>query len=107
MTTRREFLSGLAVAGLATQPVFREHAIRSLFRANAIAGDRSPVAVADDETDWAEIQRAFDSDRTMINLNNAGCSPTPNHVLQGRIKGLRVFKKAPWGTHGARVLATL
>src|SRR4029078_2647028 len=36
MTTRREFLSGLAAAGLATQPAFREHGIRSLFRANAI-----------------------------------------------------------------------
>jgi hypothetical protein len=67
MTTRREFLSGLAVAGLASQPVFREHAIRSLFRANAIAGDRPPGAIADDESYWAEIQRAFDSDRTMIN----------------------------------------
>ena len=59
MTTRREFLSGMAMAGLAAQPVFREHAIRSLFRADAIAGDRSPVSLADDETYWAEIQRAF------------------------------------------------
>ena len=63
MTTRRDFLSSMAVAGLTAQPVFRERAIRSLFRANAIAGDRSPHAVADDETYWAEIQRAFDSDR--------------------------------------------
>jgi hypothetical protein len=50
MTTRREFLSSMAVAGLASQPVFRESAMRSLFNANAIAGDRSPDAVADDET---------------------------------------------------------
>jgi isopenicillin-N epimerase len=95
MTTRREFLSGLAVAGLATQPVFREHAIRSLFRANAIAGDRSPLAVADDETYWAEIQRAFDSDRTMINLNNGGCSPTPSHVLEAMIRDLRFSNELP------------
>ncbi|HMJ07127.1 MAG TPA: hypothetical protein VK474_12780, partial [Chthoniobacterales bacterium] len=66
----------MAAAGLAAQPVFRERAMRSLFRANAIAGDRSPQAIADDESYWAEIQRAFDSDRTMINLNNGGCSPT-------------------------------
>ena len=39
MTTRREFLSSMAVAGLASQPVFRESAMRSLFNANAIAGD--------------------------------------------------------------------
>src|SRR5205085_323208 len=73
MTTRREFLSGLAAAGISAQPIFRESAIKSLFRANVIAGDRPPSAIADDESYWAEIQRAFDSDRTMINLNNGGC----------------------------------
>src|SRR3954454_9062799 len=95
MTTRREFLSGLAAAGLASQPVFREHAIRSLFRANAVAGDRTPTALADDETYWAEIQRAFDSDRTMINLNNGGCSPTPSHVLEAMIRDLRFSNELP------------
>src|SRR6476620_9598956 len=95
MTTRREFLSSMAVAGLASQPVFREHAIRSLFRANAIAGDRSPQAVADDESYWAEIQRAFDSDRTMINLNNGGVSPTPTHVLEAMVRDLRFSNELP------------
>src|SRR5450756_76456 len=95
MTTRREFLSSMAVAGLAAQPVFRERAIKSLFRANAIAGNRSPQAVADDETYWAEIQRAFDSDRTMINLNNGGCSPTPSHVLEAMIRDLRFSNELP------------
>src|SRR5256885_16691367 len=89
MTTRREFLAGMAVAGLSAQPIFREHAIKSLFRANAIAGSKSATAVADDESYWAEIQRAFDADRTMINLNNAGCSPRPSHWLEARI---RVFE---------------
>src|SRR3954466_13472578 len=95
MTTRREFISGLAAAGLAAQPVFREHAIRSLFRANAIAGDRSPVSLADDESYWAEIQRAFDSDRTMINLNNGGCSPPPSHVLEAMIRDLKFSNELP------------
>ena len=95
MTTRREFLSSMAVAGLASQPVFRESAMRSLFNANAIAGDRSPYAVAEDETYWAEIQRAFDSDRTMINLNNGGCSPTPSHVLEAMIRDLRFSNELP------------
>jgi len=75
--------------------MFREHAIRSLFRANAIAGDRPPLAVADDESYWAEIQRAFDSDRTMINLNNGGCSPTPSHVLEAMIRDLRFSNELP------------
>jgi isopenicillin-N epimerase len=95
MTTRREFLSGLAAAGLAAQPIFRESAIKSLFRANAIAGDRAASALADDESYWAEIQRAFDADRTMINLNNGGCSPTPSHVLEAMIRDLRFSNELP------------
>ena len=95
MTTRREFLSGLAVAGLGTQPIFREHAIRSLFRASAIAGARPASSIADDESYWAEIQRAFDADRTMINLNNGGCSPTPSHVLEAMIRDLRFSNELP------------
>ena len=95
MSTRRDFLAGMAAVGLGAQPVFREHAIRSLFRANAIAGDRPPTAVADDESYWAEIQRAFDADRTMINLNNGGCSPTPSHVLEAMIRDLRFSNELP------------
>jgi selenocysteine lyase/cysteine desulfurase len=85
----------MAAAGLSVQPMFREHAIKSLFRANAIAGNRPPNAVADDESYWAEIQRAFDADRTMINLNNGGCSPTPSHVLEAMIRDLRFSNELP------------
>ena len=95
MTTRREFLSSMTAAGLAAQPVFRERAIMSLFKANAIAGDRAPESVARDESYWAEIQRAFDADRTMINLNNGGVSPTPSHVLEAMIRDLRFTNELP------------
>jgi selenocysteine lyase/cysteine desulfurase len=95
MTTRREFLAGMAAASLTAQPIFRESAIKSLFRAGVIAGGRSPEAVADDESYWAEIQRAFDADRTMINLNNGGCSPTPSHVLEAMIRDLRFSNELP------------
>src|SRR5688572_24499843 len=95
MTTRREFLSSMAATGLAAQPVFRERAMLSLFKANAIAGDRVPLDVASDESYWAEIQRAFDADRTMINLNNGGVSPTPSHVLEAMIRDLRFSNELP------------
>ena len=95
MTTRREFLAGMAAASLTAQPIFRESAIKSLFRAGVIAGGRSPEAIADDESYWAEIQRAFDADRTMINLNNGGCSPTPSHVLEAMIRDLRFSNELP------------
>ena len=95
MTTRRDFLSSMAAAGLAAQPVFRERAMMSLFKANAIAGDRDATSVAEDESYWAEIQRAFDADRTMINLNNGGVSPTPSHVLEAMIRDLRFTNELP------------
>lgn len=95
MTTRRDFLSSMAAAGLAAQPVFRERAMMSLFKANAIAGDRDAAIVAEDESYWAEIQRAFDADRTMINLNNGGVSPTPSHVLEAMIRDLRFTNELP------------
>ena len=95
MTSRRDFLQGMASFSLASTTVFRETAIGSLFRANAVAGNRQPHELADDETYWAEIQRAFDSDRTMINLNNGGCSPTPSHVLEAMIRDLRFSNELP------------
>src|SRR4051812_38477544 len=95
MTSRREFLSGLAAVRLGTQPRFREHAIRPLFRAGAIAGARPASALADDGSYWAEIQRAFDAGRAMINLNNGGCSRTPSHVLEAMIRDLRFSNELP------------
>src|SRR5687768_7588969 len=93
MTTRRHFVTGMAAAG--TTAVFRETAISSLFKANMIAGDRTPAEIAEDETYWSLIQRAFDADRTMINLNNGGVSPTPSHVLEAMIRDLRFTNELP------------
>src|SRR5438045_381538 len=95
MTTRRYCLSGMASAGLATTTVFRTNAIGSLFRANVVAGDKRPEELADDEAYWTEIQRAFDTDRTLINLNNGGVSPTPSHVLEAMIRDLKFSNEAP------------
>lgn len=76
-------------------PVMRDSAFRDLFRAEPIAAGRAAVNVAEDETYWREIQRAFDLDRTMINLNNGGCSPAPTHVLEQMIRDLRFSNELP------------
>src|SRR5687767_15895084 len=70
-------------------------AIRRLEDANAIAAARSAGSVAEDEAYWSTIQRAFDLDRTMINLNNGGCSPAPTHVLEQMIRDLRFSNELP------------
>lgn len=95
MSTRRGFLSALAGAGAAALPIFRESAFATLREAETIAGGRGPTALADDELYWAQIQRAFDADRTLVNLNNGGVSPTPTHVLEAMIRDLRFSNELP------------
>jgi len=97
-TSRREFLTrlgGIAAVGAAATPGFRPHAMATLLRAEPIAGSRTAGQVAEDELYWSEIQRAFDADRTLINLNNGGVSPTPSHVLEAMIRDLRFSNEAP------------
>ena len=55
----------------------------------------NPRTLAADETYWSEIARAFDVDRTLINLNNGGCSPAPAHVLEQMIRDLRFSNEMP------------
>lgn len=91
MSSRRRFLAQSA----ALLPIFRPDAV-----ARAVSLDRGTRAVpadalADDEAYWAEIQRAFDADRTMVNLNNGGVSPTPSHVLEAMIRDLRFSNELP------------
>ena len=94
MTTRRSFFSSAIAAGVSL-PAMRETAFRRLFEAEPIATGRPNLSVAEDETYWREIQRAFDLDRTMINLNNGGCSPAPSHVLEQMIRDLKFSNELP------------
>src|SRR6266508_5167236 len=72
---RRALLSGLA-AGI-TLPAFRADTLRIVAQASRTAGSRTAPDIAADEAYWSQIQTAFDADRTLVNLNNGGCSPTP------------------------------
>lgn len=93
-SSRRAFVRSL-VGAAAALPAFRERAIAQAVRADELAAGRSPETVASDEAYWAEIQRAFDADRTMVNLNNGGVCPTPTHVLEAMIRDLRFSNELP------------
>lgn len=106
MTSRRAFL---AAAGAAL-PVFRPDALRralELSPAGTGAAPASGTGAPDDEDYWAGIQRAFDLDRSMVNLNNGGVSPTPTHVLEQMIRDLRFSNELPvihmWQTLEPRI----
>jgi selenocysteine lyase/cysteine desulfurase len=94
MADRRTFLASLAGA-TASLPVFRSSAIVEARRASEVAGARAAATVAEDEAYWSTIQRAFDADRTMVNLNNGGVSPSPSHVLEAMIRDLRFSNELP------------
>jgi isopenicillin-N epimerase len=90
---RRALISGLT-AGFAL-PFFRADAAARLLSASSSAARRTPADLAADESYWSEIARAFDTDRTLVNLNNGGCSPTPSHVLDAMIRDLRFSNEIP------------
>ena len=118
MSSRRAFVG--ALAGTALLPALRPDALRRVLALPAPAAGTglppsrlpgfTPVAGTggpDDEDFWAEIQRAFDCDRSMVNLNNGGCSPTPSHVLDQMIRDLKFSNELPvihmWQTLEPRI----
>ncbi|HEV8232657.1 MAG TPA: aminotransferase class V-fold PLP-dependent enzyme [Thermoanaerobaculia bacterium] len=94
--SRRALLSGAAtgVAGLAL-PAFRADAMPRVREAGRAVAGSSADTVASDESYWSHIQRAFDVDRTIVNLNNGGCSPSPAHVLNAMIQDLKFSNEIP------------
>ena len=82
MFTRRDLLrtaSGLAPAVLIPGAIPRV--------LETISGTRgTPKQVARDESFWLEVQQAFSVDRSLINLNSGGVSPSPT-IVQEAMKG--------------------
>jgi len=90
---RRSLLA--QVTGAAALAAFRADAFARVAEAGRQAAGRRPAELASDEAYWAEIGRAFEVDRTLINLNNGGCSPAPAHVLDQMIRDLRFSNEIP------------
>lgn len=94
MTDRRRFITSMLGASVAL-PSFNSRAFSTIFGADDIVRHKSPLQAADDESYWAQIQRAFDDDRTIVNLNNGGVSPTPTHVLESMFRDLKWSNQIP------------
>jgi isopenicillin-N epimerase len=92
--TRRSLLSA-AAATAALAPVFRASAMQRVREAGRAAGTAPAESLASEEAYWSHIQRAFDVDRTIVNLNNGGCSPTPTHVLAAMIRDIEFSNELP------------
>ena len=90
---RRTLFRGLGAG--AALAAFRADALARVGEAAKAAAGKTPAALASDEAYWFEIAQAFDVDRTLINLNNGGCSPAPAHVLNAMIQDLRFSNEIP------------
>ena len=95
MVTRRKFLHTAAAAGGTALAAFRDDGMRRLAAASRAADGLSAAAVAEDEGYWREIQQAFTLDRTVINLNNGGCCPSPRVVHEALKRYLDISNQAP------------
>lgn len=85
MWSRRAVLAGLSAAALATE------------RTEARPLPPAPPGPdpATDEAFWRGIQEAFTLDRTIVNLNNGGVSPSPRVVHEALVRYLDVANQAP------------
>jgi selenocysteine lyase/cysteine desulfurase len=94
MRTRRGFLRGLA-GGAAALSTFRPGSLEAIASSGRAAALRAPEDVAGDEDWWREAQQAFTVDRSLINLNNGGVSPSPRAVQEAMRRYLELSNEAP------------
>lgn len=96
MSSRKEFLSkigsGAAALTLGTffNPQNAKHVLAELSKF-----DGSPTELATNESFWYRVQQAFTVDRSLINLNNGGVSPSPSFVQEAMKKHLDFSNQAP------------
>lgn len=99
MYTRRKFLGAIglpaaaAAAGVPLAPLRFSRAAEIAEELRKHPG--SPSEVAGDEDFWFEVAQAFTVDRSLINLNNGGVSPSPAWVQEAMKQHLDYSNKAP------------
>lgn len=95
MLTRRTFLKTAAGASAIGCAAFRDGGIDRVLAAARSAADRTAEELAADESFWFDVQQAFTVDRSMINLNNGGVSPSPKIVQEAMQRYLDYSNQAP------------
>ena len=93
MLSRRQLLKVSGSAALAA--AFRDDGEARLRAASDAVQRQSADAGAATEDYWREIQSAFTLDRTISNLNNGGCCPSPRVVHEAFKRYLDLSNQAP------------
>jgi isopenicillin-N epimerase len=95
MPSRRAFLRRTTALGAGLSAVLTEDGLARVAQAAAQMGHRAPHEVAQDEDFWREVQLGFTLDRTLVNLNNGGVSPSPRVVHEAFKRYLDISNQAP------------
>ncbi len=98
MPSRRTFLHQVAHGTVAAGTgllAFADDSLARLEAASQSVAGRAAGEVAADETYWREVQQAFTLDRTLVNLNNGGCCPSPRVVHEAFKRYLDISNQAP------------
>jgi isopenicillin-N epimerase len=95
MLSRRAFLHRTSRLGAAAAVTFRNDSLPRAHTAAARVAGLPPAAAAENEDYWREVQQAFTLDRTIINLNNGGCCPSPRVVHEALKRYLDISNQAP------------
>jgi selenocysteine lyase/cysteine desulfurase len=74
---------------------FTNESLSRVAAAAARAAEATAADLAKDESYWREIQQAFTLDRTIVNLNNGGCCPSPRVVHEALKRYLDLSNQAP------------
>jgi selenocysteine lyase/cysteine desulfurase len=94
MLTRRAFLRA-GTAGTVAVAAFTNEGLARVAAAAERGAGRTAADLAQDESYWREIQQGFTLDRTIINLNNGGCCPSPRVVHEAFKRYLDISNQAP------------
>ena len=95
MSSRRNFIKKVAGSSAAFM-VMSNLSFSKAFDAIAkIPPDTTPEQLSQDELFWSQIQSAFDLDRTIVNFNNGGCSPSPDSVHRAFKRDLDYSNQGP------------
>ena len=96
-TTRREFLKGFGL-GLTSLGVYGLSSTEAQANIQQKAEEMkhlSAAQLARDEDFWFHVQQAFNTDRSIINMNNGGVHPSPKIVMDAVKKYMDFANGAP------------
>lgn len=95
MSSRRKFLKNVAGSSAALMLFTNYTFSKALDAISKIPPGTSAQKLSEDENFWSTIQSAFDLDRSVINFNNGGCSPSPGKVHLALKRYLDYSNQAP------------